>query len=114
MMEYDYESGDDLLAGIDPDEFSRPKKRGAEADSDDSHVHESKRNKPSTTNGSPSGLVELARNILQQKFGYDGFRHEQEKAIEAIMKGDNALVIFPTGAGKSLCYQVRIELLNSD
>lgn len=51
-------------------------------------------------------VAELARRILLQKFGYPEFRHEQEAAINTILNGDNALAIFPTGAGKSLCYQV--------
>lgn len=50
--------------------------------------------------------VELARKLLADKFGYPAFRHEQEGAIRRILSGENTLVIFPTGAGKSLCYQV--------
>lgn len=48
----------------------------------------------------------LARRLLNEKFGYQAFRHEQEGAIRRILAGKNSLVIFPTGAGKSLCYQV--------
>lgn len=48
----------------------------------------------------------LARRLLKEKFGYQAFRHEQEGAIRRILSGKSALVIFPTGAGKSLCYQV--------
>lgn len=48
----------------------------------------------------------LARRLLKEKFGYSSFRHEQEGAIGRILSGKNSLVIFPTGAGKSLCYQV--------
>lgn len=51
-------------------------------------------------------VAELARSILSRTFGYQFFRHEQEAAITTILKGDNALAIFPTGAGKSLCYQI--------
>ncbi|TIA33953.1 ATP-dependent DNA helicase [Aureobasidium pullulans] len=42
----------------------------------------------------------------QEKFGYPAFRGEQEKIIRAILRGENALAILPTGAGKSLCYQI--------
>lgn len=49
----------------------------------------------------------LAQRLLKEKFGYDSFRHEQEQAILRILAGQSALVVFPTGAGKSLCYQVR-------
>lgn len=51
----------------------------------------------------------LARRLLKEKFGYDSFRHEQEAAIRRILSGKSALVVFPTGAGKSLCYQVGIS-----
>jgi superfamily II DNA helicase RecQ len=51
-------------------------------------------------------IMELASRILKENFGYQTFRHEQEAAIKRILDGKNALVIFPTGAGKSLCYQV--------
>lgn len=50
--------------------------------------------------------VQVARDLLAQKFGYQDFRHEQQGAIRRILAGQNTLVIFPTGAGKSLCYQV--------
>lgn len=53
---------------------------------------------------------DLARDILAENFGYASFRHEQEAAIGAILSGNNALAIFPTGAGKSLCYQVHTRL----
>ncbi|MGI5856991.1 MAG: DNA helicase RecQ [Candidatus Merdivicinus sp.] len=46
------------------------------------------------------------RQILKDVFGYDSFRGGQEPLIEAILKGQDALGIMPTGAGKSLCYQV--------
>ncbi|KAI0527953.1 ATP-dependent DNA helicase recQ [Xylaria bambusicola] len=48
----------------------------------------------------------IARSILKRSFGYDDFRHEQAAAISTILRGENALVVFPTGAGKSLCYQI--------
>lgn len=51
--------------------------------------------------------LKRAQRILQEKFGHDDFRHEQKGAIARILAGKNALVVFPTGAGKSLCYQVR-------
>ncbi|MDD4508244.1 MAG: DNA helicase RecQ [Eubacteriaceae bacterium] len=44
--------------------------------------------------------------LLQQRFGYKTFRPGQETLIDAILNGRDALGIMPTGAGKSLCYQI--------
>jgi ATP-dependent DNA helicase RecQ len=47
-----------------------------------------------------------AHSILNTVFGYDSFRPGQEKIIDAVLRGRDVLGIMPTGAGKSLCYQV--------
>ena len=44
--------------------------------------------------------------ILKQIFGYDTFRLDQEDVINTILNGHNALAVMPTGAGKSLCFQI--------
>lgn len=44
--------------------------------------------------------------ILESVFGYTEFRHNQEEIITHLLKGKDAIVLMPTGGGKSLCYQV--------
>jgi ATP-dependent DNA helicase RecQ len=44
--------------------------------------------------------------ILRDVFGYDDFRPGQEPVVDALMAGEHVLAVMPTGAGKSLCYQV--------
>jgi ATP-dependent DNA helicase RecQ len=44
--------------------------------------------------------------ILKDRFGHDSFRGEQAQVIETVIKGNDALVLMPTGAGKSLCFQI--------
>ncbi len=50
--------------------------------------------------------VQRALSILQTTFGYSHFRGEQEEIISQVSSGKDALVLMPTGGGKSLCYQI--------
>ncbi|KAF0846448.1 DNA helicase RecQ [Nocardia caishijiensis] len=49
---------------------------------------------------------ETAEEVLRRVFGYDSFRGDQAAIVEQVIGGGDALVLMPTGGGKSLCYQV--------
>ena len=51
------------------------------------------------------------RPALRELFGFDGFRPGQEAVVRAALEGVDTLAIMPTGAGKSLCYQVPAMLM---
>ena len=52
-------------------------------------------------------MSEQALEILQSVYGYDQFRGQQQEIVATVINGGgDALVLMPTGGGKSLCYQV--------
>ena len=52
------------------------------------------------------------REALAARFGFDSFRPGQQQVVEALLAGRSALAVFPTGGGKSLCYQLPALLLD--
>ena len=55
---------------------------------------------------SGAGRADAAREVLARVFGYPEFRGEQAAVVEQVVGGGDALVLMPTGGGKSLCYQI--------
>jgi ATP-dependent DNA helicase RecQ len=51
-------------------------------------------------------------DVLSDRFGFESFRPGQHQVVEALLAGRSALAVFPTGAGKSLCYQLPALLLD--
>ncbi|MEO8529171.1 MAG: DNA helicase RecQ [Pseudolysinimonas sp.] len=54
----------------------------------------------------PAPIVEAPLDILRRVFGYADFRGEQARIVDRLIAGGDALVLMPTGGGKSLCYQI--------
>src|SRR5688572_22325767 len=50
--------------------------------------------------------------LLRERFGHDGFRGGQREVVEGLLAGRSMLAVFPTGGGKSLCYQLPALLLD--
>ncbi len=51
-------------------------------------------------------MIERAQHILADVFGFESFRPPQDEVVQTLIEGRDALVVMPTGGGKSLCYQL--------
>lgn len=66
----------------------------------------------STHSNASGNTVDQALHLLQTIFGYPAFRSQQGQIVEHVVNGGDALVLMPTGGGKSLCYQIPALLRN--
>ncbi len=55
--------------------------------------------------------LEAAHALLRERFGFPAFRPGQAEVIAHLLDGRSSLAVFPTGSGKSLCYQLPALLL---
>lgn len=62
--------------------------------------------KRTRTNSGKDTTLNVAQSLLQSTFGMKDFRLKQEEVIARLLTGASAVVVFPTGGGKSLCYQL--------
>jgi ATP-dependent DNA helicase RecQ len=61
--------------------------------------------------GDQAAVAGDPRALLSTRFGFDSFRPGQQQVVETLLAGRSALAVFPTGSGKSLCYQLPALML---
>jgi DNA topoisomerase-3 len=92
-----------VAAGIPAGQHSRPL-----SDSNDPRTSPASPNpRPSKEPpAAPTPRTETLQELLRSCFGFESFRPQQEEVCEAVAQGRDVLLVMPTGAGKSLCYQL--------
>ncbi|KAF9877205.1 RecQ family ATP-dependent DNA helicase [Colletotrichum karsti] len=98
--DFGFDSGDeaDLIAAAEAVNPGAKRSQNDDADGSEEPISKRLKSDPETST--------LSQRVLNERFGLKSFRLEQEAAINRIIGGKSAVVVFPTGGGKSLCYQV--------
>lgn len=97
-------STDEALFGLEPprDVFEPDQAAGWEPYGEPSAAPE-----PHTSRVLPrSSAGQAPLEVLKRIYGYPAFRGKQQQVVEHVVSGGDAVVLFPTGAGKSLCFQI--------
>lgn len=102
--DFDFDLGADDEAAMLAVEATSGKRSHSPSGTAASSSKRTKTDGDSARTQSPNML--LANRILNERFELKSFRLEQEAAITRVLDGGSAVVVFPTGGGKSLCYQV--------
>src|SRR3989442_5199982 len=101
------QSGSNPRSSLD---LARGRKMAAFAASGPQRIFGGKRPSPAPSRASrlcrKKSPLSAAHSVLQAVFGYEQFRGPQEAIVSHVVAGGDALVLMPTGGGKSLCYQV--------
>src|SRR5256885_5814547 len=101
------QSGSNPRSSLD---LARGRKMAAVAASGPQRIFCGKRPHPAPSRASrlcrKKSPLSAAHSVLQAVFGYEQFRGPQEAIVSHVVAGGDALVLMPTGGGKSLCYQV--------
>jgi len=92
-----FDVDDDVFANFDPDQAIAAKRKSTATT-----PHQPPSKRPTITPEKPTSLVDT----LERYFGYASFRGEQERVIQAVLDGRDVSVVWATGAGKSLVYQI--------
>ena len=104
-------SDDDDYGNIEDEDFlladsNHGKKHGILQDLNSDQPRSKKQKTNPSDPTTQAAAVAIAQAILKKTWGFTGFRLKQEAVIARLIRGGSAAVVFPTGGGKSLTYQI--------
>ena len=96
---------DEFGENLDETDFLTAENSAQKRVADEMNDHDTPASKRTKLDGDDQSM-DLSNAILKRIWGFPGFRLKQAAAVSHLLSGRNALVVFPTGGGKSLVYQV--------